>query len=68
MDTPTRERLEELENNLARMQAAITSLEAEVKELRQLAGAVSSGPSFKETVAPIRTVIHESTTAGESWK
>ena len=41
MDTPTRERIEALE-------ARVKELEEEIKALRQVAGAVSSGPDFQE--------------------
>ena len=41
MDTPTRERIEALE-------ARVKELEAEVKLLRKMAGAVSNGPTWAD--------------------
>lgn len=61
MDTPTRERIEQLEQR-------VKELEGEVAELRSKLGAVTSGPSFEQIKQEIRPIKHESTTSGESWK
>lgn len=76
MDTPTRERIEALEQR-------VKELEGEVAELRSKLGAVTSGPSWsdikknnppfaeeidRQIKQEIKPIKHESTTAGESWK